>query len=157
MANINFNADAVDISERSFDPIPAGTYVCQVVSTELRALKSGNGDGLSVSYEVLEGQFANRRLWQNLNIKHTNEVAQRIGQEQLAKLCKAVGVSQLTDTTQLHMKPIKVRVKIRKDDQYGDKNEVADVAAIAGSRPVAAQPAPQKPAAPVAPWATQAA
>lgn len=31
---------------------------------------------------------------------------------------------QLKDTTQLHNKPLKVRVKIRIDAAYGDKNEV---------------------------------
>jgi hypothetical protein len=67
-------------------------------------------------------------------------------------------VLKLTDSVQLHMKPVRIRVKVRKDEtgQYGDRNEVTGYEAAAGvTLPPAAASAPFAPAAQPAPAAAQ--
>ena len=85
-----------------------------------------------------------------INIQNHNPVAEQIGQKQLSGLCHAVGVLQLQDSTQLHNKPLRIRVKVTKDDQYGDKNEVNGYEALpqGGGAPVVPTRAavPQTPA-----------
>lgn len=162
MANLSFDATTVAPAE-SIGPIPAGVYVAQVTESDVVPLKSGNGRALSLTFQVLQGPYANRKVWARLNIQHSNAEAERIAQQQLSALCHAVGKPRLTDTTELHMKPVQIRVKIRKDEsgQYGDRNEVTGFEAVAGGAAVpkpGAMPAavPQAPAAAgaaAAPWA----
>jgi hypothetical protein len=169
MANFSFDATTVAPAE-SIGPIPAGVYVAQVIESDVQPLKSGNGRALKLTLQILQGQYANRKVWAQLNIQHSNAEAERIAQQQLSALCHAVGKPRLNDTTELHMKPVQIRVKIRKDatGQYEDRNEVTGFEAVVGGavpRPgiPAGVPAatPQAPAAPAgaaaAPWARRSA
>lgn len=167
MASFQFDASTV-APQSPASPIPAGTYTAQVVESDLKPMKSGNGTALSLTLQIIDGPYVNRKVWANLNVKHTNPVAQKIGQEQLSALCHAVGVIRMTDSAQLHMKPMKVRVKVKKDEQYGDKNEIGGFEAISSAgfapMPGGTFPTPpvaaNKPAAPAAatpPWAARAA
>lgn len=134
MAQINFNAANVAPQE-SIAPIPSGVYLAHVTESDVRALKNGNGTALALTFQVLQGPYANRKVWSSINVKHTNAEAERIAQSQLSALCHAVGVINLQDTTQLHMRPVNIRVKIRKDEtgQYGDRNEVSGYEAATGA------------------------
>jgi hypothetical protein len=145
-------------------PVPAGTYLAQIIESEVKPLKSGNGTGMALTFEILDKAFAKRRIWTNLNVQHTNPVAQQIGQQQLSSICRAVNVIRMTETSQLHNRPLKIRVKIRKDEQYGDKNEVTDYESAGNAIGAAPMPsaataptAPAANAAPLAPWAKPAA
>jgi hypothetical protein len=124
MAKFTFDATTVEPSAPT-GPIPAGTYLAHVIESDLKALKSGNGTGLALTFQILDGEFKNRRLWANLNVQHSNPEAQKIGQQQLSSLCRAVNAVKLNNSEELHFKPVKIRVKIRVDAQYGDKNEIA--------------------------------
>ena len=153
MARINFDVSNVAPQE-SVSPIPAGVYLAHVVESDVRPLKSGNGEAIALTFQVLAGPYANRKVFANLNVRHTSAESERIAQAQFSALCHAAGV-MANDTTQLHMRPVHIRVKVRKDDtgQYGDRNEVTGYeAAPSGttpprSAPPAAQPtfAPQRP------------
>lgn len=175
MAQLFFDATQVAPQE-SINPIPAGVYLAQAIESDVRPLKSGMGRSLSITFQVLEGQYIHRKVFANLNIEHRGSAeAERIAQSQLSALCHAVGVLKPQDSSALHMKPVRIRVKIRKDEsgQYGDKNEVTGYEAAQGGLPppaaaaaarspapsgfppagAAAQAAPPPPAAAAAPWA----
>lgn len=175
MALLNFRADQVAPQENNFDPIPAGVYIAQVVESDIKRLASGNGDALNLTLQVLDGPQRNRKVWARLNIRHTNAQAQGIAQAQLSSLCHAVGVINLTDSTQLHMKPLRIKVKVRPaEGQYSASNDVTAfealppgaaagmphpaVAAPMFAQPPAAAPAFAAPAAAHAapPWAARA-
>ena len=121
-------------------------------------------NGFSVlTIEVLDGQFARRKLWSNLNVEHESVETRGYAQKDLASLMRAINVPNVDEHT-LHMlcnKPLRVRVTIKKDDTYGDKNEIKGFEAIAQGAAMPTAPsmpaANAAPAAPVAPWAKQAA
>lgn len=147
MASFSFDATTV-APQASFSVLPAGKYIAQVVSSDVKTNKSNTGQYLSLQLEVLDGEFKGRRVFSNITISHTNDQAQQIGQGQLSSLCRAVGVMQLTDTSQLHGRPLKIDVKIRQDAQYGDQNDVKGYEAASGAAPSAqAQPSANTP-----PW-----
>jgi hypothetical protein len=157
-----FSFDATSVApEASRELIPAGTYNARIIESDVKPLKSGNGEGLSLTFEIIDGPHKSRRVWASLNVKHNNPTAQGIAQQQLSSICHATGVTKLTDTSQLHNRPLKIRVKIRKDEQYGDKNEIGGYEAAGGQAvpPIATQTSPQMQAtaAPAAskpsPWA----
>ena len=123
MAQLNFNAANVQ-PDTGFSLIPAWVYTAQVTDSKVYPTKSGTGTILELTFQILEGQHHGRLVWARINIQNANPVAEQIGQKQLSSICHAVGVIQLQDSTQLHNKPLRIRVKVTKDDQYGDKNEV---------------------------------
>lgn len=169
MAQFAFDATQVAPQE-SLSPIPAGVYVAHIIDSEVRPLKSGMGQALALTFEVLDGSYRGRKVFTQLNVQHRGSAeAERIAQAQLSALCHATGVLKLTDSVQLHMKPVRIRVKVRRDEtgQYGDRNEVTGYEAAAGvtlppgAAPAAAPFAPAAQPAPAAaqtpPWAKRAA
>lgn len=143
-----FDASKVAPQERPA-PIPAGVYNARIIESEVKPLGSGNGEGIKLTWEVIDGPCANRKVFQRINYRHINPQAEQIGQGQLSAVCHAVGVLQLQDTQQLHAKPCRIRVKIRKDasGQYDDQNEVSGVESIGTVQPgMPTVPTPPAPA-----------
>lgn len=122
----DFNVADVPADDRSFEPLPAGDYTMQVIESDIKETKSGTGEQLVLTLEVLEGPHSNRRVWDRLNIRNQNADAQRIAQRSLADLCLALGISSLRKTEDLHFKPFVGKVTIRPDKtgQYGPQNAV---------------------------------
>lgn len=171
MAQYNFDTNNVEKRESNFDLLPAGWYVAQVVESSVGPLKSGNGDAIKVTFEVLTQGYNGRKLWSSFNVRHNNPEAERIAQQQLRELCDAVGVVRMSDTVELHNKPVQIRVKVRKstDPQYEDQNEIAGYKAAGGAAAPAMQiparatssqasaPAAAAPASSAPPWAKKTA
>ena len=150
MAQFNFDASQV-APQQATGPLPAGTYLAHITESDIRDLSSGNGKGLKLTFEIIDGQFKGRKVWENLNIQHTNEDTQRISQSQLSALCHAVNVIKLLDTAALHFKPVRINVTVREaQGQYKASNNikgyeaagaVAAPAAVYTPPPVAETPA----------------
>jgi hypothetical protein len=161
MASLNFNANEIPEDNRSFEPLPVGDYNMQVIESEVRATKRGNGEQLVLTLEVLDGPYAGRRVWDRLNIRNPNSDAQRIAERALADLCLAINVMHITDSANLHYKPFIGYLTIRPaNDKYGPENNVRykpRVKAAPAAQPVTqpaaqptVQPAPRSTAA--RPW-----
>ena len=86
----------------------------------------------------MDGPYANRRVWDRLNVVNQNPDAQRISERALADLCLAVGLTRITDSEALHFKPFTGRVSIKTDKsgQYSPQNAVR-------YKPRGAMPAPR--------------
>ncbi len=143
MAQFNFDASQV-APQQSTGPLPAGVYLAHITESDVQPLKSGNGEGLKLTFEILDGQFKGRKVWENLNIRHANEDTQRIAQSQLSALCHAVNVIKLMDTAALHFKPVRINVTVREAvGQYKANNNIKGYEAASGiSAPVAPATAP---------------
>ena len=134
MAHFNFDASTV-APQASTGPVPAGTYLAQIIESDVAPLKSGKGTGLKLTFEIIDGQQKGRRIWENLNIQHENEETQRIAQSQLSALCHAVNVIKLQDTAALHHKPVHVRVVVREaQGQYQASNNIKGYESAGGVR-----------------------
>jgi hypothetical protein len=164
----NFNAAQVEPQQVTFDPVPPGNYVAIVTDSDLRPTRSGRA--IKLTFRIVEGQHTGRLIWANLNVENASAQAQEIAQKQLSSLCHAVGVINLTDTLQLHDKPVRIRVKVRPAvGEYAASNDVTGYDALAGGAalPAATHVAPRPSfapaaaapvaAAPAAPWARKAA
>lgn len=156
MATLNFDSAAVEPqAPMSGEPIPAGIYVAEITDSQVKDLKSGNGTGLQLEFTIIEpAQFSGRKVWSNLNIKHTNETAEQIAQAQLSAICRALGIGVLKDSDELFGKVLKVRTKIRAaQGDYPARSEVTGYEPAGVAKPAA--PAQQAKAS--APWAKKAA
>jgi hypothetical protein len=142
MAQFNFDASQV-APQASTGPLPAGTYLAHITESDVQPLKSGNGEGLKLTFEIMDGQFKGRKVWENLNIRHSNEDTQRIAQSQLSALCHAVNVIKLMDTAALHFKPVRISVTVREaQGQYKASNNIKGYESAGGFSAPAAAPAP---------------
>jgi hypothetical protein len=156
MAQFNFDASQV-APQASTGPLPAGVYLAHIVESDVQPLKSGNGEGLKLTFEIIDGQFKGRKVWENLNIRHTSEDTQRIAQSQLSALCHAVNVIKLMDTAALHFKPVRINVTVREAvGQYKASNNIKGYEAVgAGISAPATAPTPAPVAVAEAPaWPT---
>jgi hypothetical protein len=132
MAQFNFDASQV-APQTSSGPLPAGVYLAHIVESDVQPLKSGNGEGLKLTFEIIDGQFKGRKVYENLNIRHTSEDTQRIAQSQLSALCHAVNVIKLMDTAALHFKPVRINVTVREAvGQYKASNNIKGYEAAGG-------------------------
>jgi len=118
-----FDANTVDPS-RGYDPLPAGWYEACIVDSDLKRTKAGNGMYFAVEFQVVSGPFLNRKIWTNINYENPNPIAKQIGRAQLSAICRAVGVLTPNDFNQLHNKTMRVKVVVKKSDEYGDGNEI---------------------------------
>lgn len=138
----------------SFEPLPAGWYDANITGAELRNTKSGTGQFIAIKYTVTGPTHQGRVVFGNVNIKNDSAKAEEIGRAQLGSIMRSVGLAKIGDTNVLIGKSIGVKLKIQKDEQYGDRNEVAGFRAIESHMPIPSSAAPSveapKKAAP--PW-----
>lgn len=130
-----------------FEPLPAGWYQACITGSDLTDTKSGSGQYIKVKYDILGPTHAGRLVWQNLNIRNQNPKAEEIGLRQLGEVLRALGLVEIEETDQLVGGNVEIKLAVKTDD-YGTKNEVKSVRAIAQPEPA---PAPAKPSGPA--WA----
>lgn len=129
MANLN-NFNAHDIEPTiDFGPIPAGDYLAIITNSEMKPTRRGNGHYLELTFQVIGGPHKNRLLWSRLNLDNPSDQAVRIAQGELSAICRAVGVMQPKDSSELHNLPLVVTVKLRRREDTGNlTNEIRSYA-----------------------------
>ncbi len=133
MALIDFNAEAIE-PQSDFSPLPVGNYTVVITQSEMKPTKSGNGQYLQLTLQVVEGEFKNRLIFDRLNIQNANDVAQQIAQKALSSICRAVGVMHPKDSEELHDKPFSVKIGIRPaSGEYGESNIVKGYSSLSSS------------------------
>ena len=145
MATINFNANEVEPSSY-FDAIPAGKYLAVITHSDKITTKDNKGHFLLLEFEIVEGDYKNRKLWSRLNIDNKNPETVRIANADLAAICRAVNVMQPRDSSELHNLPLTIVVKCRKNQDDEIVNEIkgyAPKASLSGA--VTAAPATTAP------------
>jgi hypothetical protein len=120
MANLTgFDANSVNPAT-DFEPLPAGKYLAIITDSEMKPTKSGSGNYLELTFQVIDGPFKGRMLWSRLNLDNPSPQAVQIAQGELSAICRAVGVMQPKDSIELHNLPLLVTVKCKKRDDTGD-------------------------------------
>jgi hypothetical protein len=148
MANLSgFNANNVE-PMAEFEAIPAGKYVAAITASEMKATKAGTGSFLELTFEIVEGEFKGRKFWARLNLDNPNQVAVKIARSELASICRAAGVMEPKDSSELHNLPMLVTVKTKPDKDGELRNELKGYAKREG----AVTGKPQQAVNPTPPW-----
>ncbi len=139
----------------SREPIPRGMYQVIVIESAIKPTQAGTGEFIELTLQVVDGEFAGRRVWDRLNVSNPNKTAEDIAKRQLQELCLAVGVSTLNETEQLHDVPVLAEIDLDRKDQ--SRNRVMGYQAVGGAKPIASQAARPASAPPTAkpaarPW-----
>lgn len=156
MSTINFNANEVEPST-GYDPIPAGKYQAVITESEMKPARTGNGQYLQLEFEIIEGEYKNRKVWARLNLENANADAVRIARADLSAICRAVNVLQPRDSVELHNLPLTITVRCKKNQDDEIVNEIrgygprTSLSGVAAAKP--ATPPPQSGANSAPPWA----
>lgn len=134
--NKGFNAATVEPSQ-DFSPIPAGNYKAIISASSIDPAKSGNGTNLVLTFKVVDGPHKNRELRTWLCVQHPNQQTQEIAQRNFSAICHAVGQIQCSDTSQLHGKPLLIKVSVEPDNRNPDQmqNRIKSYMALQQANP----------------------
>lgn len=124
----------------SFDLIPPGDYDAIIEGADLKDTRAGTGAFLALTFQIISGELKGRKIWENLNIDNPNSTAVAIAENDLADICRAVGVDRLEDWAEftaknpnctiydpmpLANKPLVIKVGVRKRNDTGeDQNTI---------------------------------
>lgn len=123
-------------ADNPFAPIDAGWYACEMRKSLLKATKNKDGKYLACDFIVVDEDSPadGRKLYTNLNLVNKNEIAVKIAESDLKKMCIAAGrdeADELEDSEDLHdiLMMVKVSVKAETAD-WPAKNELKDYLSI---------------------------
>lgn len=150
------------------DPVPADTYSVRVADTEKK--ENGNsgdkGHRLSVTYEIMQGTYAGRKIVIGYNIWGTSAENVRISNSQLTSVCFVTGVFKLEmpsgdpRNAAANLRGATLQIKVTNDGKYNNQSMVYDAAGnppqkggggVAAPAPAATPAAVAAPTAPAAP------
>lgn len=160
ISNLNLNVEEESQNVNNFDALPKGEYVAMITQSEMKENKSGQGEHISVTFQIIDGEFDGRMVWGNWNVKNANATAEKIGRAELAACCKAIGVANPQTTEDLHDKPMIIRLDLDRKDPtrnqikgYAPADRPAEAAKPSEAAPKAAPAAATSTSAPkTAPW-----
>ena len=156
----NFDATRIEPASGVFTPIPMDDYLVQIVESSMADTKKGDGRFLKLTFEVADGEFKGRRIFEQLNLVNQNTQTVEIAQRTLSAICRAVGVLHPKDSAELHNIPFVVSVGIKEETYNGetraknvlkkysrvDGKELTDITdAVPAGKATAAAPAKKKP------------
>ena len=123
----DFNANSIEAPKSDFELLPPGSYNVRVLEAEESTTRKGD-PGIKLSFEVTDGDYMNRRLWERCWIKHSSEAFAGREQARFASLCRAVGVPQPQSTDEfLGLECVaKVIIEKSKNPDYADQNKCQD-------------------------------
>ena len=102
--------------------IPSGKYKAVIISDDVRDTKNNTGKGIELTLQIVEGEYTDTILKDWLNLRNQNLEAQQIGQGQLKRICRIVGVAfPPPDTSLMYGKPILLTVTVA--PYYKDKTK----------------------------------
>lgn len=105
-----FNAQEHDTEQSDFELLPNGIMRLEVSASDIKD-QDGN-KALNITIEVIEPEeYAKRRFFAWIDLEHKEADKQERGQREFAKLCRAIGVTEVDDSEQLHFMPFTARVK----------------------------------------------
>jgi hypothetical protein len=112
---------------KKFPALPEGWYVCEIPDPPKWKVSHKKPDApsyLGVRLDIIEGKHVGRCFFVNLHLNAENEIARMLSEDLFEELLMAVGLDKLTHTDQLLGQPIKVLVKIKTSEEFGEQNEV---------------------------------
>lgn len=148
----SFDYDFNEVPESEFSVLPEGDYVVVATASDKKLNKEGTSHYLEVIYEVIDGDYKGRKIWERYNLWHAKPTVANISRRDIKKLAQCCGFTvQPSDSNELHNIPLIVRLSVFLDTYMGkqeEKNKIGDyLPASAGIQkaPNAMAPTPMSP------------
>lgn len=120
-----FNSSSVVVATHDdLNAIPAGQYNLEVVSCEDKPNSKGTGEFTTVSFKIIDGEHASRRVWAHFNLGHDKQQVSDIAQKEITPLFRAAGINHDDlDTDYLVGERANAKIIIEASDR-GDRNTI---------------------------------
>lgn len=136
-----FDANTIEPNV-AYDPLPSGWYKAVIVESEEKPTKAQTGSYLQLTLEIIEGDHQGRRTFDRLNLNNPNQTAVDIANRTLSAICRAVGVMTPRSSSDLHDKPLMVKVAVKPATaEHAASNEVKGYEACGSATTTTAKPA----------------
>ena len=119
-----FKAD--DHEDMGFQIVPAGSYLAEIVKSELKETKKKDGQYLQLEWKLLDaGKHTGQIIFSRLNLVNPNQTAVDIANRELATICRSMNLPICNDSDQLHGKPVTIKVGVETGrGDYPDQNRI---------------------------------
>lgn len=139
--NDGFDSTAKE-NQKVNNALPAGEYHAVLVASEKKTTKDGSGAYLDCQFQIASGEFQNRRVMQKFNLwlaltDDKKRMAVQIAKGQLSELCRAVGVLNPKDSTELHGIPMMIKLNCKENGEYGMQNNITKISPMPNRQAVA--------------------
>lgn len=131
MSNISFNITEEALSSVSggdYGVIPAGSYNATIFDVKSETVRSGPNEGkprFNIQFRIAEGTSENRRVFGYVALYVANDFWKTQAFFKALGFDMKSGKFSVPEIADLLGKPIGVRVKVGKDQNGGDRNEVS--------------------------------
>lgn len=117
--------------------IPAGEYPVVMVKSE----RPDGKNFLMCEFQVTAGEYQNRKIIHRFNLWNASADCQQIAKGQFSQFCRAVGVLTPSNSQELELKPLIVKLNVKDGGSYGYQNNITKFSPKPLSAPATA-PAP---------------
>ena len=124
-----------DFGDSGFDPnakennekgsvVPNGEYEVICVKGTKVPTRDFTGQRLNLDFQIVNGEFQNRHVFEGLNLwilENTDgrKTSVKIAKAQLSEFCRAVGIKNLKNISDLLNKPLIIKVKVKPETDEG--------------------------------------
>lgn len=129
----------------NFEALPKGNYLVVITGGEEKTSKTSNKPYLSLTYEVIEGEYKGRKIFVNLFLFSDNPDAVRIARNEVAGICYATSTSNIKDVSEVTNKPFMVKLGVRKNQEGELVNSIQEYMPATGVIGNAQPVTPKKP------------
>jgi hypothetical protein len=112
---------------------PIGEYNAEIKDSQLKLTKKAELEGndpskgqyANLQFVIMDGKYKGGTIWQMITIQNPNPIALEIGQKELSTLCRAVALVSISNTVELHNKPMTIVVSItEKEGDNPERNKI---------------------------------
>lgn len=102
------------------DLVPHGVYPADVIESEWRPAKSGDGRYVQTAFQITEGEFKDRVVFDRHHVESASPATVVIAKRGFTALCAAVGLPMVDDPARLRNRRLFVTVGVKPRDRGGD-------------------------------------
>tara|TARA_R110002051_G_scaffold206661_1_gene272314 strand:+ start:186 stop:662 length:477 start_codon:yes stop_codon:yes gene_type:complete len=124
MAKCDYTTFVENHPRDDFELIPAGSYDLEILSVEDKPNSKGTGEFTTISFKIIGGEHASRRVWAHYNLGHEKQQVADISQKEITPLFRAAGINhEELDTDYLVGERANAKIYIEPSDR-GDRNVI---------------------------------
>jgi hypothetical protein len=146
LAQFSFDPRTVTKEFTNFEPLPPGWYKAVVCESEIIENSTKTGLRLMLTFQIIEGQYTNRKITQGYNIANPSTQAVEISLSEIKAICACVGkFNPIAHSEEIHGIPMQINVRKQKDADYNEVKGYKDVNGNDPGKGGQGAPAPQVP------------
>ncbi len=119
-AQNNFNANDEQHNSDGFTAIEPGEYVAIITDTEWKEPNGGGLPMLQATLQIVEGDCKGRMLFDYLCVNHVQDNVKSMAMKKMASICRAINTPTPQDDSELHDKPLVIKVGYQKKKDPAD-------------------------------------